>query len=266
VETAPVDGEGRAAAEVAPGTALVSVMWANNETGVVQDVRAWSDAARRAGAWFHTDAVQAAGKLGVDFAASGAHLMTLSGHKIHGPKGVGALVVDAAVPLAPLLHGGGQEKGRRGGTENVAAIVGFGQAAVLARDERDARGRRLTELRTRFESGFARALPQAVVFSAGAERLPNTVFAAVPGVDGQTLIMALDRRGIAVSAGSACGSSEEAPSGVLRAMGIPAELARCAVRFSFGKDNTVAEVDETVRVLADEVKFLTRLASSASWA
>ena len=211
-------------------TRLVSVMWANNETGAIQPVAALAKRCRELGILFHTDAVQAAGKLAVDFAASGAHLMSLSAHKLYGPKGIGALILDKALDMEPLLHGGGQEKGRRGGTENLPAIVGFGMAAELARVELDTRRRHLLDLRERLESRIARDLPQAVIFAEMAERLPNTVFLAVPGVEGQTLIMALDQQGIAVSSGSACGSEHTEPSGVLKAMGVDNDLALGAIR------------------------------------
>lgn len=262
-----VDSAGRVHPETveAADAQLVSVMWANNETGVIQEIPALAEAARARGALFHTDAVQAAGKLALDFAGSGAHLMSLSAHKLGGPKGVGALVVDKSVFLEPLLHGGGQERGRRGGTENLPAIVGFGKAAELAVSELQARREHLRRLRERFEAGLAQRIPQAVVFGTGAERLPNTVFFAVPGIEGGTLILALDREGIAVSSGSACGSSDDEPSPVLQAMGVPADLARCAVRVSFGTGNSESDVDALLGVLAAQVVMLQKMASSV-WA
>jgi cysteine desulfurase len=230
-------------------TRLVSLMWANNESGVLQDVVAAAESARRCGALFHTDAVQAAGKVPVDFAACGAHLMTLSAHKIHGPKGVGALVADKGVDMAPLLHGGGQEKGRRGGTENLAGIVGFGVAAELAKAELGERAQHLRRLRDRFEMGLREKLPEAVIFAGCSERLPNTTFMAVPGIEGETLLMNLDRLGFALSAGAACSAETREPSHVLLAMGIERELARGSVRVSFGRDNTPAQVDALVDAL-----------------
>jgi cysteine desulfurase len=248
VEAMAVDAEGRVDAaaferQLAGGDVrLASCMLANNETGVIQDVARLAALARRAGAVFHTDAVQAAGKVPVDFGATGAHLMSLSSHKIHGPLGAGALVADPAVPLEPLLHGGGQEHQRRGGTENVAALVGFGAAADLARAELAARMAHCRRLRDRLQARLA-TLPGITFFGARAERLPNTLQFAVPGVHSATLLGLLDKQGFAVSSGSACASGTDEPSHVLLAMGVPAELALCAIRVSLGKDNTQDEVD-----------------------
>lgn len=225
-----------------PSTRLVSVMAANNETGAIQDIAAVSGLAREAGALVHTDAVQAAGKVAVDFAASGAHLMSLSAHKLYGPKGVGALVVDKAVELEPLLHGGGQERGLRGGTENVAGLVGFGAAAMLALEKMKARSQRLQDLRMRMEAGLRR-IPGLVIFAEESPRLPNTVQFGLMGIDGETLVLELDRLGFAVSSGSACASGSTEPSHVLVAMGVKRDLARGAVRVSLGKDNTEGDVD-----------------------
>ena len=265
-----VDGNGVCKADaleqsLQADTHMVSVMWANNETGTVQPVGALAASCRERGILFHTDAVQAAGKLAVDFPASGAHLMSLSAHKLYGPKGVGALIVDKAVDIEPLLHGGGQEKGRRGGTENLAAIVGFGRAAELAHIELEARRRHLLGLKGLFEERLSRDLPQAVVFAGEAERLPNTVFMAVPGIEGQTLIMALDQQGIAVSSGSACGSEHTEPSSVLKAMGVDTDLALGAIRISLGKDNTEGDIDALTGCLVSQVKQLQRLAASTAW-
>ena len=265
-----VDGNGVCGVEaleraLQADTRLVSVMWANNETGTVEPVADLAARCREHGILFHTDAVQAAGKLTVDFPASGAHMMSLSAHKLYGPKGVGALIVDKAVDMEPLLHGGGQERGRRGGTENLAAVVGFGMAAELAHVELAARRRHLEDLRRRFEERLARDLPQAVIFAREAARLPNTVFMAVPGLEGQTLIMALDKQGIAVSSGSACGSEHTEPSSVLKAMGVDNELALGAIRISLGKDNTEGDIDTLTGVLVSQVEQLQRLAASTAW-
>ncbi len=248
VEAIAVDGEGRvdrAAFErqlAGVGMALVSCMVANNETGVIQDVAWLAGLARAAGAIVHTDAVQAAGKIPVSFPASGAHLMSLSSHKIYGPKGAGALVADRAVALEPLLHGGGQERQLRGGTENVPAIVGFGAAAELARAELAARAAHVRRLRDRLQ-GWLAGLAGIVLFGARTERLPNTLQFAVPGVHSATLLGLLDKQGFAVSSGSACASGTDEPSPVLLAMGVPAELALCAIRVSLGQDNTEGEID-----------------------
>jgi cysteine desulfurase len=270
IDTISVDSNGVCSDEalaqaLQDDTGLVSVMWANNETGTVQPVSAIAERCRKQGILLHTDAVQAAGKLEVDFPASGAHLMSLSAHKLYGPKGAGALIWDKAVDMEPLLHGGGQEKGRRGGTENLAAIVGFGKAAELAGVELVERRRHLQRLRTAFEQRLVQELPQAVIFAREAERLPNTVFMAVPGLEGQTLIMALDQQGIAVSSGSACGSEHTEPSPVLKAMGVESELALGAIRISFGKDNTEQDIETLVGALVSQVKQLQRLAATTAW-
>ncbi|MFT4046703.1 MAG: cysteine desulfurase family protein [Solimonas sp.] len=228
---------------------LVSLMRANNETGVIQDVARAAGPTHAAGAWLHVDAVQAAGKIAVDFAALGADLMSLSSHKLYGPKGIGALVKRAEVELLPLHHGGWQEHGLRGGTENVAAIVGFGAAAELAHQELEMRAAHLSALRDRLEAGL-RALPGTHIFGAAAERLPNTVQFALDGYEGEALLMQFDRKGFAVSSGSACASGRGEPSHVLLGMGIAREIAAGAIRVSFGKANTLAEVDQFLAVLA----------------
>lgn len=228
---------------------LVSVMWANSETGAVQNIASLAEAAHEKGALFHSDAIQAAGKLPVDFSASGADLISLSSHKIYGPKGAGALVRRNAVDLQPQLHGGGQERGARAGTENVAAIVGFGKAAELAQLELASRTEHCRSLQSNLEEKLA-AFPNVVVFSQGVERLPNTTQIGVPGFDAETLLMELDRSGVAVSAGSACSSGTGEPSHVLTAMGIPTELAQGAVRISFGKDSPAKDVDAFIMALA----------------
>jgi cysteine desulfurase len=237
-------------------------MLANNETGVIQPVAEAARIAHAHGALLHCDAVQAAGKIAVDFAASGAQLMSLSGHKIYGPKGVGALIVDSSVELRPLLVGGGHEKGRRSGTENVAAIVGFGAAAELARARLADEGVRLRGLRERLEAGL-RALGGIEVFGQEAPRLPNTVYFGAPGMDGPTLLLALDRAGFACASGSACGSDSHEPSPVLRAMGIEAALARGALRVSLGAGNTAQDVDGFLDALGAQLQQLQRMARRA---
>lgn len=256
LELLPVDAQGRvelAALEralAAPGAPvrLVSVMLANNETGAIQDVAAFAARTRAAGALFHCDAAQAFGKVPVDLAATGAHLLTLSAHKMGGPKGVGALVLDRALALAPQIAGGGQEQGRRGGTEDVAAIVGFGAAAARAAVAMPARAPFLRGLRDRLEAALMR-VPGVVIAAAAAERLPNTVQFALPGFDGAALVMAFDRRGFAVATGSACHSGR--PSHVLAAMGHPPEVASAAVRVSLGPGNTATEVDAFAAAVAE---------------
>jgi cysteine desulfurase len=261
VETIAVDGEGRVDVkaferQLAGGEVrLVSCMVANNETGVIQDTSKLAQLARKAGAMFHADAVQAAGKIPLSFPDSGAQLMSLSSHKIYGPKGAGALIADRAVELAPLLHGGGQEKNLRGGTENLAAIAGFGAAAELARSELGARAAHAQRLRDRLQSRLT-AIPGIAMFSAHAQRLPNTVQFAVPGVHSATLLGLLDKKGFAVSSGSACASGTDEPSHVLLAMGVPAELALCAIRVSLGKDNAETDVDAFAGALGELVAGL----------
>jgi cysteine desulfurase len=252
-ETVPVDSLGRvslAAVEeaLARGASLVCVMMANNETGVVQDLAEIGTATRRVGAVLHTDAVQVASKLPIDFRSSGAHLLSLSAHKLGGPKGVGALVKDKSIDLQPLLYGGGQERGLRSGTENVAGIVGFGSAAALALSDLGERRSRVSRLRGRLEAELAR-LGAVEVFGQGAERLPNTTMFALPGIAGETLVMGLDRAGFAVASGSACASEGGAPSHVLLAMGVDVALARGAVRVSFGPSSDIEDVDRLCRAL-----------------
>ncbi len=237
---------------------LVSVMMANNETGVVQDIPALAAMARQAGAVFHTDAVQAAGKLALNFTACGAQLMSLSAHKIQGPKGVGALIVDKGVLLEPLIAGGGQEKGRRAGTENVAAIVGFGVAAELARSGLAARRQRLASLRDELETQLA-AIEGVTLFGRDAERLPNTSFFAVAGIDGEALLMRLDECGVAVASGSACASKEPAPSHVLLAMGVNESLARAAIRVSLGEDNEGGDIGRFVALLTQQIAAMRQM-------
>ncbi len=235
------------------GVRMLSVMMANNETGVLQDIAALSDCARRYDALMHTDAAQAAGKIEIDFKASGVQMMSLSAHKLYGPKGMGALIVDKSVTLDAQLHGGGHESGLRAGTENVAGIVGFGAAAEIARTRLSVRHRRLRALRDYLEASLHQ-LPSVVLFAEEAVRLPNTICLAVPGVDGEMLVMALDREGIAVSSGSSCSSGSTDPSHVLLAMGISPEQARCAVRISLGEGNSRADIDCLVQGLRRQIE------------
>lgn len=251
LETMPVDGDGcvtREAFADAGAVKLASCMLANNETGVIQEVAALADQARSQAIILHCDAVQAAGKMPLSYAQLGVHVMTLSAHKIHGPKGIGALVVDRGTEIAPLLHGGGHEGGLRGGTENTAAIVGFGAAAELAVRELEHRAAHMRRLRDQLEAGL-NSIPGVQIFATGAHRLPNTVQFAVAGYEGESLLMALDHHDIAVSSGSACESGSGEPSHVLTAMGIPEQIARGAIRVSFGKDNHSDQVDTFVAVL-----------------
>ncbi len=241
-----VDSQGRIRPEdwkaaLAERPALVSVMAANNETGVLQEIAALASDAKVAGTRFHTDAVQALGKLPVDFRALGVHAMTLSAHKIGGPLGAGALVLDKRVELAPLVAGGGQERGLRSGTENVAAIVGFGVACEQAVGRVKTEARRLAALRERLETGLV--AHGMKIFSSGAPRLPNTIFFAAEGFDGETLVAKLDRAGYACASGSACSSANPEPSHTLLAMGVERDVARGAVRVSLGRGTQQGDVE-----------------------
>ena len=243
---------------------LISVMLANNETGVIQDVAALAAEARRVGACFHTDAVQAVGKIAVDFRAlnaAGVQAMSVSAHKIGGPKGVAALVLDKRVELEPLIAGGGHERGLRSGTENVAAIVGFGVACELAVQGLDGKRSRLLAQRARLEQGLSAM--GATLFGVVAERLPNTLYFALADIDGETLVGMLDRAGYAVASGAACSSANPEPSHVLRAMGVAPELARGAVRVSLGDGNTAEQIEDFLLTLQDTVSKLRRLTAIA---
>ncbi|PKO43150.1 MAG: cysteine desulfurase [Betaproteobacteria bacterium HGW-Betaproteobacteria-22] len=243
-------------------TSLVSVMLANNETGVIQNVATLAEMAREAGALMHTDAVQGLGKLPLSFTDLNVHAMTVSSHKIHGPQGAAALILDKRVDIQPLLHGGGQERGLRSGTENVAAIVGFGMACELAVTNLSYFASHTHALREQFEQGLA-AL-NVMVFGKAASRLPNTSFFAIDGIEGETLVMALDRKGFAVASGSACSSDSTEPSHVLLAMGVASDLARGAVRVSFGAHNTAEQVADLLATLKQEILRLKQLTSIAA--
>jgi cysteine desulfurase len=265
-----VDAEGRVAetdfaAALAKKPALVSVMLANNETGVLQDIPALAAKAKSARAWFHTDAVQALGKLAIDFRAlnaAGVSVLTVSAHKIYGPKGAAALVLDKRIELKPLISGGGQERNLRSGTENVAAIVGFGAACELAVARLEMDAARLDALRGRLEEGLAAM--GATVFSRNAPRLPNTAFFALAGIDGETLVAQLDRAGYAVASGSACSSVSPEPSHTLLAMGVEAGMAKGALRVSFGRDNTEEDVARFLQALDETTRKLKGLAAVAA--
>lgn len=263
-----VDGGGRIDAEawrdcLAAKPKLLSVMRANNETGVLQDVAALATAARGTGAWFHCDAVQAFGKMPLSFRelnAAGVHALTLSAHKIGGPKGAAALVVDKRVELAPLIAGGGHERGLRSGTENVPAIVGFGVAATLAAARVAEAPARVARLREKLEAGLVALGAQ--LFGAGAERLPNTTYFALLAIDGETLVGKLDRAGFAVASGAACSSANPEPSHVLSAMGVAPDIARGAVRVSLGYATTKKEIEDflnTLRATAVSLHELTAM-------
>jgi cysteine desulfurase len=272
-----VDAAGRIdlddyAATLTQSPKLISVMRANNETGVLQDVAALAEQAKSSAAtraWFHSDAVQALGKIPVDFRvlnASGVHGLTVSSHKIGGPKGAAALVVDKRVEISPLISGGGHERGLRSGTENVAAIVGFGAACEIAVQRLDSEPQRLRALRDELERGLVQqgARIFGAVVQTNVERLPNTVYFSIPGIDGETLVGKLDRVGFAVASGAACSSANPEPSHVLLAMGVDSEVARGAVRISLGAATTQQQVKDFLVALDGmvvQLKGLTALAS-----
>jgi cysteine desulfurase NifS len=262
-----VDGDGlvdpaKLEAAITDDTILVSIMAANNEVGTIQPVKELCAVSHARGVTFHTDAVQAAGKIGIDVEEWDVDLLTLSAHKFHGPKGVGVLYIRKGVPLEPLIHGGKQENGLRGGTENVAAIVGMGKAAELAARNLG-RGVEMGRLRDELENGIRALVPEARLNGHREQRLPNTLNLTLPGLRGESLVVALDQHGISLSSGSACKSGSPDPTHVLLAMGRSADDAHCAVRLSLSWDTSAEDVSETVaalgRVLADmetTVRFL----------
>jgi len=254
-------------AALRPNTKLVSIMLANNETGVLQPVRELADAAHAAGALFHTDAIQAAGKLPLDVKQMGCDLLSLSGHKMYAPQGTGALFVRRNVRLKSMFFGGMHERGRRPGTENVAGIVGLGCAAELAREWLDASGpdspAGLAALRDRLEQGILAAVGEAGVNGGGAPRVVNTSNLFFDRVEAEALVIALDLKGLAVSGGSACQSGATEPSHVLRAMGLSEARARASVRFSLSRLTTADEVDAALQIVPAAVARLRELAPKA---
>ena len=263
----PVSGDGKVDLEqfktqLSQATSLVSVMLANNETGVLQDVAELAEIARAHGSLMHTDAVQALGKIDLNFNDLNVHAMTVSSHKLQGPQGAAALILDKRVDIQPLLHGGGQERGLRSGTENVAAIVGFGLACELAIQQLADYQRHTLKLRTQLETGLATM--NATIFGAQSNRLSNTSFFAMDGIEGETLVVALDRKGYAVASGSACSSDSTEPSAVLLAMGVHEDVARGAVRLSLGAQNTAHQVADFLQQLQQEILRLKQLSAMAA--
>lgn len=240
-----------------PSTTLISVMMANNETGVLQPIEEIGKIAAEADVYFHTDAVQAAGKVGIDVQAIACDLLAISGHKLHAPQGVGALYIRKGTALAPMLYGGRHERSRRAGTENVPGIVGLGKAAELARGKPEG-GDGLELMRDRLER-LLQHIDASGVNGAGAPRVPQTSSMYFDGLDGESLVIALDLRGLAVSTGAACSSGAIEPSHVLTAMGLSPDRARASVRFSLGRQNTMEEVEFAAALVGEAVARLREL-------
>jgi cysteine desulfurase len=264
VTTIPVDQSGivspdRLREAITDDTALVSVMHANNEIGTIQPIAELAQIAHERGALMHTDAVQTAGKLPLDVQALGVDLLTIAGHKFYGPKGTGALWIRRGVRLATSLTGGRQERGRRAGTENVAALVGLGVAADVARGKMIAEGPRLSALRDRLESGILSGIAGSERNGAAAPRVPNTSNISIERIESESVLIGLDLAGIAVSSGSACSSGTLEPSHVLKAMGLPHLRTLGSIRFSLGSANTEAEIDRVIEVLPPLVEKLRSL-------
>jgi cysteine desulfurase len=263
----PVDSRGMVSTDalhdaLRDDTVLVSVMTANNEVGTVQPIAELAALAHERGALFHTDAVQAVGALDIDVRTLGADLLSLSGHKIYGPKGIGALWVRHGLRLAPEITGGGQERDRRSGTENVAAIAGLGKAAEMAAQMLDSGGMaRIAAMRDRLIAGILRSVPEAVLTGHPVDRLPGNASFVFSGMEGEAIVLNLDFEGIAAGSGSACSAGAVEPSHVLTAMGLSADAARGALRLTLGRDNTDADVDRVLHVLPDIVSRLRALKS-----
>jgi len=244
-----------------PNTKLISVMMANNETGVIQPVEEIGRVAQEADIWFHTDAVQAAAKIPVDVQAIGCDLLSLSGHKIHAPQGVGVLYVRRGTKLEPLFFGGTHERQRRAGTENVAGIVGLGKAAeVAAQSLSNGTLNRVADLRNQLEAGVLAKVNGTGVNGAGQPRVPNTTNLYFNDLEGEALVIALDLKGIAISGGSACASGASDPSHVLTAMGLSPARARASLRFSLTKLNSQADIDEALEIIPAAVSRLREMA------
>ncbi|MCG5525531.1 cysteine desulfurase NifS [Ectothiorhodospira haloalkaliphila] len=259
-----VDGQGRLDLAhyrrvLSDQVALVSVMWANNETGTLFPVESMAEMARARGVMFHTDAVQAVGKLPIDLKYTCIDMLSISGHKLHAPKGVGVLYVRRGLRFRPVLRGGHQERGRRAGTENVPGIIALGKAAELALSHLDEERQRVRALRNRLEAGLLEQIPNAFVTGDVDNRLPNTLNMAFEYIEGEGILLMLNHQGIAASSGSACTSGSLEPSHVMRAMGIPYTAAHGSVRFSLSRFNTEEEVDRVIQVMPDIVARLRKM-------
>ena len=261
----PVDPEGRVDldaldAALAGRPAVVSIMWVNNEVGTLQPVHDIAARCEAAGVAFHTDAVQAFGKVPVSLRALPCTLLTISGHKIGAPKGIGALLVRDRKAVEAIIHGGGQQYGIRPGTENVAGAVALGRAAVLAAREQAEEAERLGRLRDSLAERLQAAVPDVRINGAGGERAPHVLNVAIAGADSEALLMHLDLAGVAASSGSACSTGSIEPSHVLVAMGVPRDLALGAIRLSLGRESTAADVDRAVEVMPAVVDKVRKLA------
>jgi cysteine desulfurase len=264
VSFVPVDGKGNLDLDylydhLNNDTALVSIMWANNETGVIFPIEEIFPVIQEKGILFHTDAVQAAGKIKIDVDSVGIDMLSLSGHKIHAPKGVGALYIKKGTGFSPFMIGGHQERGRRGGTENVASIVGFGKASELAAAKLDNTAKSVGALRARLEEGLLERVPQSMINGNRESRLPNTSNISFEYVEGESILLMMDALGICASSGSACTSGSLEPSHVLRAMGVPFTAAHGSVRFSLSLYNTEQEVDYIIEQLPPIIEKLRKM-------
>lgn len=256
-----VDANGRLDIEayqaaLSPRTAIASVMWANNETGTIFPVETLAKMAHAVGALFHTDAVQAVGKIPIDLKSTEIDMLSLSGHKLHGPKGIGALYVRKGVKFRPLIRGGHQERGRRGGTENVPAVIGLGKAAELALAAMQEEQTRVRAMRDRLEQGIQQKVDRCFVSGDGDNRLPNTCNIAFEYIDGEAILTNMNRAGIAASSGSACTSGSTEPSHVLKAMKLPVSRLHGAVRLSLSRENTDEDIDRVLEVLPEIIEKL----------
>lgn len=260
----PVDARGRLDVDayrkaLGPKTAIASIMWANNETGTVFPVELLAELAHEAGALFHTDAVQAVGKLPISLRDSEIDMLSLSGHKLHGPKGIGALYVRKGIRQRPLLRGGHQERGRRAGTENIPGIIGLGKAAELALTHMDDEQTRVRALRDRLEAAIVKMVPRALVMGDPANRLPNTSNIAFEYIEGEAILLLMNKMGIAASSGSACTSGSLEPSHVMRAMNVPYTAAHGAIRFSLSRETVDQDIDQVIGAMPGIIEKLREL-------
>lgn len=259
-----VDGQGRLDLDeyrrlLSPKVAVVSVMWANNETGTIFPVEEMADLAHEAGVMFHTDAVQAVGKIPIDLENSNIHMLSLSGHKLHAPKGVGVLYLKRGTRFRPLLRGGHQERGRRAGTENVASIIALGKAAEIAEQQMEFENVQVKAMRDRLQAGILAAVPNSFATGDPDNRLPNTASIAFEYIEGEAILLLMNKVGIAASSGSACTSGSLEPSHVMMAMGIPYTAAHGTVRFSLSRYNTMEEVEQVIEAVPPIVAKLRKL-------